>query len=331
MPRYRHRFGLCLLSALLLLFSFTPATGTFASTETGIGAAPVQQAKLLPPDITAKSAIVVEYPSGRILYQKDAQTRRPNASTTKILTAIMALEYGKLEEEVVISPRDVVRGSKMGLRGGERQTLRNLLYGLMLPSGNDAAMTIARYLDAKAGSSAAGKDPVNRFASMMNARAVEMGLQDTHFANPHGLDAKGHYSSAYDLASLTWYAMHYDLFNEIVRMPAYEAPGHPLKNLNKLIGQYPGADGVKTGYTGRAGLCLVASATRNGKRVIAVVLNAPKWVEDSEALLDYGFAALAASPKQTGAQKLNIAKRGFGQPALYWAGVVGKHFIGRWN
>lgn len=302
MPGYRSRLGLCLLSALVLLVSFVPAAGSRAAT--------VRQGKKLQlPEITAKAAIVVEYPSGRILYQKEAHARLAPASTTKLLTAIMALEYGKLDDEVLVSPNDVVRGSKMGLRGGERQTLRNLLYGLMLPSGNDAAMTIARYLDARSGSAAAGKDPVSRFASMMNARAAELGLRDTHFVNPHGLDGKGHYSSAYDLASLTWHAMHYDLFNQIVRQPNYEAPGHPLKNLNKLIGEYPGADGVKTGYTRRAGLCLVSSATRNGKRVIAVVLNAPKWVEDSTALLDYGFAALAATPRQIGVPKLNIAKR----------------------
>lgn len=296
------RLGLRLLSGLVLLVSLLPFAGSQAAS--------LRQTKPRPPEITARSAIVVEYPSGRILYQKDSHVRLAPASTTKLLTAIMALEYGKLDEEVTVSARDIVRGSKMGLRGGERQTLRNLLYGLMLPSGNDAAMTIARYLDAKAGSSAAGKEPVNRFASMMNARAVELGLQDTHFVNPHGLDGKGHYSTAYDLASLTWHAMHYDLFNQIVRQPNYEAPGHTLKNLNKLLEEYPGADGVKTGYTGRAGLCLVSSATRNGKRVIAVVLNAPKWVEDSTALLDYGFASLAASSRQANAPRLHIAKHG---------------------
>ncbi len=302
MPGFHSRLGLLLLSALVLFVSFLPAAGpSYAAT--------VAQSKPLPPEITARAAIVVEYPSGRILYQKDARTRVAPASTTKLLTAIMALEYGNLDEEVVVAPTDLVRGSKMGLRSGERQTMRNLLYGLMLPSGNDAAMTIARHLGEQAGSSAAGNDPVSRFSSMMNARAAELGLRDTHFVNPHGLDKKDHYSSAYDLASLTWYAMHYPLFNQIVRQPNYDAPGHPLKNLNKLIGEYPGADGVKTGYTRRAGLCLVSSATRNGKRVIAVVLNAPEWVEDSTALLDYGFASLAVQPKQPGAPKLNIAKR----------------------
>ena len=250
----------------------------------------------------------MEYPSGRILYQKAAHDRLPMASTTKIATAILAMEYGKLNEVVTVGPKDLVRGSKMGLRDGEQQTLKNLLYGLMLPSGNDAAMTIARHL----GTVAAPKgmstgDPMRTFVAMMNTRVERMGLKDTHFANPHGLDAKGHYSSAYDLVSLTWHAMHFDTFNQIVKQPSYSAPGHPLKNINKLIGSYSGADGVKTGYTRRAGLCLISSATRNGKRVIAVVLNAPKWTEDSAALLDYGFASLAASAKSSGAAQLGIA------------------------
>ena len=149
---------------------------------------------------------------------------------------------------------------------------------------------------------------VGRFARAMDAESELLGLRDSHWRNPHGLDAKGHYSSAYDLASMTWYAMHDDLFNQIVRQENYDAPGHKLKNLNKMLTRYVGAEGVKTGYTGRAGLCLVASATRDGKRVISVVLNDPKLYDESAALLDYGFARLAAAPVTMG-EKLAIAGR----------------------
>jgi D-alanyl-D-alanine carboxypeptidase len=153
-------------------------------------------------------------------------------------------------------------------------------------------------------------EPVKYFVGMMNKRAADFGLPNTHFVNPHGLDARGHYSSAYDLASLTWYAMRFPLFNEIVRHADYETPGHPLKNTNKMLTRYTGAEGVKTGYTGRAGLCLITSATRNGRRLISVVLNAPKWVEDSSGLLDYGFARLQAGPVRT--QTLAITRRASG-------------------
>jgi D-alanyl-D-alanine carboxypeptidase (penicillin-binding protein 5/6) len=199
---------------------------------------------------------------------------------------------------VVVSQRDLVRGSKMGLRTGETQTVRNLLYGLMLPSGNDAAMALGRHLATKAGAGTSAA----AFAGLMNKKVAALGLKNSHFVNPHGLDAKGHYSSAYDLASMTWYAMHNDLFNEIVKQENYDAAGHKLKNLNKLLTRYSGAEGVKTGYTGRAGSCLVASATRDGKRVISVVLNDPKMYDESAVLLDYGFAKLAAMQVGTGEQ-----------------------------
>jgi serine-type D-Ala-D-Ala carboxypeptidase (penicillin-binding protein 5/6) len=295
MPLYRVRRTLLMIAGLFLIIS---------TASLPVQAAPPQQG-MPAPEISAKAAIVVEYPSGRILYQKAPHQRVAPASTTKIATAIMALEYGKLDEVVTVSSRDLMRGSKMGLRSGERQTLRDLFYGLMLPSGNDAAMTIARHIGSK--SSRPSQDSMSVFMARMNARVARMGLKDSYFVNPHGLDRRGHISSAYDLASLTWYAMHFDLFNEAVRQPAYNAPGHELKNLNKLIGQYRGADGVKTGYTRAAGLCLIGSATRNGKRVITVVLNAPEWTKDSAALLDYGFARLASSPRSKSDPTLGVA------------------------
>ena len=263
------------------------------------------------PQTGAKAAIVVEYPSGRVLYQKEPHARLPQASTTKIMTAILAIEYGNLNDVVTIMPSDVVRGSSMGLKAGERQTLRSLLYGLMLPSGNDAAMAIARHVATQVEMRfppAKRQEPVSYFILMMNTRAKQLGLKDTHFVNPHGLDAIGHYSSAYDLASLTWHAMRYKTFNDVVSQPSYTVPGHALRNINKMLALYPGAQGVKTGYTGRAGLCLVTSATRNQRELISVVLNAPQWTADSTALLDYGFAQLAAAPVSRTAQRLGIAR-----------------------
>jgi D-alanyl-D-alanine carboxypeptidase (penicillin-binding protein 5/6) len=237
--------------------------------------------------------------------------RMAPASLTKILTAILVLEQGNLEDVVTVAPEDLVGESSMGVVAGEQQTLHNLLYGLLLPSGNDAAMAIARSMGAKSqAKEGASSDSIGRFADMMNARVAQLGLTDSQFKNPHGLDTEGHYSTAYDLASLTWYALHFPTFNEIVRQVGYDAPGHPLLNTNEMLTRYPGADGVKTGWTDGCGLCLVTSASRDGKRLISVVLNAPHWYQDSAAILDYGFAKLAATPLDTSAEVLSVSKRG---------------------
>lgn len=265
-----------------------------------------------PPDVGAHEAIVVEYPTGRILYAKDEHERMSPASLTKVLTAILALEYGNLNDVVTASPDDLVGESTMGLVSGEQQTLHDLLYGMMLPSGNDAAMAIARHLGSTIGASikSDSNDPIVRFAAMMNARVQQLGLQDTHFVTPHGLDSEAHYSTAYDLASLSWYALHIPQFNEIVSQSYYEAPGHALQNTNEMLTRYPGADGIKTGWTDGCGLCLITSATRDGHRLIAVVLNAPNWWVDSATILDYGFAKLAVNPADPRAEVLSVSKSG---------------------
>lgn len=250
------------------------------------------------PDINALSAIVVEYPSGRILYTRNEHQRMPPASLTKIMTAILALEYGNQDDVITATPDDIVGESAMGLVAGEQQTLHNLMYGMLLPSGNDAAMTIARHLGSTVGAGIkdAGTDPIGRFAVMMNVRVQQLGLQDTHFLNPHGLDTEGHYSSAYDLASMAWYALHIPEFNAVVSQATYEAPGHSLLNTNEMLSRYQGADGIKTGWTDGCGLCLVTSASRGGHRLISVVLNDATWYSDSATILDYGFARLAGDP-----------------------------------
>ncbi|HEX8598690.1 MAG TPA: D-alanyl-D-alanine carboxypeptidase family protein [Chloroflexia bacterium] len=297
----RARTGAVCLLLLLLISSL----GRVA------GAAPAGQEALPEPEIGARAAIVVEYPSGRILYSRAMHDQLAPASTTKILTAILALEYGKLDEVFTVVDEDLVGESSMGLGSGERQTLLDLIYGMMLPSGNDASMVVARGLAGKAASAEdSPNDPLARFSTLMNTRVEQLGLRNSRFVNPHGLDMEGHYSSAYDLASLSWYAMHFPAFNEVAKQVSHEAPGHYLLNTNEMLTRYEGADGIKTGWTDEGGLCLVTSATRDGRRLIAVVLNAPRWYADSAALLDYGFAKLAAAPVDTGAEALDITRRG---------------------
>jgi D-alanyl-D-alanine carboxypeptidase (penicillin-binding protein 5/6) len=245
---------------------------------------------ICPPQTAAKAAIVMDQQSGRILYEKNINEKLPMASTTKIMTILLALEYGNLNDIVTISKRACnVGGSSIWLSPGEKITLDNLLYGLMLNSGNDAATAIAEHIGGS----------VENFVHMMNLKASEIGASNTHFVTPSGLDIdiNDHYTTAYDLALITRYAFNnYEKFAQIVSTKEKTIPwyghdwGRYLKNKNKLLWQYDGADGVKTGYTKKAGRCLVSSATRNGHRLIAVVLNSgPMW-EDSEKMLDYAFA-----------------------------------------
>ncbi len=273
-------------------------------------AAPARQAA--PPDVTAPEAIVVEYPSGKVLYAKNIHKRVPEASTTKTMTALLVLQRVALTDVVTATADDLVGESTMGLQEGEQQTVLNLLYGLMLPSGNDAAMVLARHVGSSL-TEPADAGPVARFVALMNEQAAQMGLADTHFMNPHGFDDPNHYSSAYDLASITWYDLHNPTFNQVVDTSFKDVPGHSLQNTNELLTRYPGADGVKTGWTDIAGNCLVASATRNGRRLVAVVLGEPHgytW-DDTSALLDYGFSQDGSAATDT----LTIARR---SELLWW-------------
>jgi serine-type D-Ala-D-Ala carboxypeptidase (penicillin-binding protein 5/6) len=223
--------------------------------------------------------------SGAVLYGKDADVRSHPASLTKIATAVIALREGNLDAQVTsdVDYHDLPGSSVMGLVRGDVFTLRDLLYGLMLPSGNDAAMVIGRHL--------AGVD--DAFVAKMNELALRTGLSDTQFANPHGLTSREHYTTALDLAVLSRYAMSVPGFQHLALSKDWTAYGsRPLafQNLNSLPGVYPGADGIKIGYTGRAGQTMVASASRNGHRVYVVILNAPNRDADAIALLDWAFA-----------------------------------------
>lgn len=237
---------------------------------------------------SAKAAVVIDVKTGRILYSKNPDQKLPMASTTKIMTVLVAIESGKLNEKVTVSSKaSHTEGSSIYLKEGERITVEELLYGIMLRSGNDAATAVAEHI----GGSVSG------FAKLMNEKAKQIGAFNTSFANPHGLDDPDHYTTAYDLALITSYALRNPKFAEIVSTKQKTISGPPdvnwdrgMKNKNKMLWQYQGGDGVKTGYTKKAGRCLVSSATRDNWQLCSVVLNCgPMW-QDSSALLDYCFS-----------------------------------------
>ncbi|MFI5268444.1 MAG: D-alanyl-D-alanine carboxypeptidase family protein [Chloroflexota bacterium] len=241
------------------------------------------------PPLSAKSAILLDFASGQVLFGKAIHQRLPPASTTKIMTALLTLEQSQLPAEATISPLAAGQiGTRMGLDAGERFTVHDLLYGLLLPSGNDAAVALAQQ-DAPT---------VQAFVARMNAKAKELGLADTHFVNPHGLDDPAHLSSANDLAQLARYALRTEpLFDQYVSTAHFTiaaGPGHPafdLTNLNQLLGSYRGSDGVKTGTTPAAGQVLVGSATRSGHRLLVVLMASDDRYADAGAMLDKGFAS----------------------------------------
>ncbi len=246
--------------------------------------APVRLLDRPPPEIGAAAAVVLDEASLGVLYDHYAHERRAPASLTKIATAILAAERGDLEEVVSIDVDglNMGRSTVMGLIPGDEFTLRDLLYGLMLPSGNDAALAIARHIS---GSEVA-------FAEEMTALAWRLGLTDSTFTNPHGLGGTNHRTTAYDLAVLSRYLMTFPDLAEIVAARSWTAEGSrtiSMWTLNSLLHTYPGADGLKTGYTRRAGPTIAVSAVRDGHRLYVVVLDSPTREADAAALLDWAF------------------------------------------
>lgn len=238
-------------------------------------------------NISGKSAILIEADSGKIIYEKNADLRLPMASTTKIMTGILAIENNNLSDIVKIPPCAVgIEGSSIYLKEGESLSVRQLLEALLLESANDASVALA-YKTA---------GDVSHFAELMNEKATELGLTNTHFANPHGLDDDEHYTTASDLSKIARYAMQNPVFAEIVStkkstIPLNNGEGtRMLVNHNKLLRSYKGANGIKTGYTKRCGRCFVSSAEVDGVRLICVTLNAPNDWRDHTTLLDYGFS-----------------------------------------
>ena len=234
----------------------------------------------------AKSEILIEAKTGRVLYESNAHEALPMASTTKIMTALVALENGDANDVVTTGKNAYgVPGTSIYLGLGEQLTLEQMLYGLMLASGNDAAVAIAEHIGGS----------IEDFCRMMTARAAEIGCENTVFTTPHGLPADGHHTTAWDLALIAREAMKNPVFREIVSTQRASLPwaGHEysrvLTNKNKLLSTYAGALGVKTGYTKAAGRCLVFAAERDGLELIGAVLNCPDWFDEAAALLDQGF------------------------------------------
>ncbi len=247
-----------------------------------------------PEELSAASALLMDGDTGAILFARNHRERRPPASTTKIMTALLILEEGRLNDKVVITERaTAVGGTGLGLKRGQRITLRDLLWAILLKSANDAALAAAEYVG--------GTE--ERFVARMNSKARSLGMEGTHFTNPHGLDNPEHFSTAYDLALLARQAQRNPTFARMVQTREVRleietgrkgrvVKRRLLRTHNRLLGQFFGADGVKTGYTERAGRCLVASATRGEHQLIAVLLNdSYRWTE-AAVLLEYGFDLL---------------------------------------
>lgn len=277
----------------IIIFCFMPIY-TFAAT----------------PSTSARGAVLMEVETGRVLYEKNPHEKMPMASTTKIMTAILALEKGNLSDIVTVSRNaSGVEGSSLYLAVDEKLTLEQLLYGLMLRSGNDAAVAIAEHIGGS----------VEEFAKMMNKKAREIGAFNTNFVNPHGLHHKDHYTTAYDLALISAYAMKNPKFVEIASTKYYKIPwpGQPwdraLKNKNALLWDYEGANGIKTGYTKASGRCLATAALRENMQLVCVVLNCQPWFDDSMAILDYGFKEYKPHEVLSSGDKLGIipVKDGF--------------------
>ena len=257
-----------ILVVLFLFFSFSFVTYGISEAE-----------------ISAASAVLMDADTGEILFQKDAYAKRSMASTTKIMTSLLAVESGKLDDTVILKEKIYIEGTALGLDKGDKLTLRTLCYGMLLESGNDAAVLTGIYL--------AGTE--EKFSSLMNEKAAEIGMKNTNFVTASGLDDPDHYTSAYDMALLGCYAVKNPVFKEICSTGSYKAEYiYPDKtqhfsNHNRLLGSCEGVFGIKTGFTKKSGRCLVSACERDGKVLVAVTLKAPDDWNDHRKLYDYGY------------------------------------------
>ena len=270
---------ICLFFVAIFLLSILVTGMSFAYDKSSIALAESYQT-------SAKAMCIMETSSKRVLASKNQETKLAMASTTKIMTAITAIESGiELDKPFEISPKAVgVSGTSLYLRKGEKFTLRDLLYGLMLISGNDASVAIGEYVGGS----------LTKFVDMMNDKAREIGALNSHFDNTHGLDSKTHYTTAYDLALITSYAMSNETFKEIVstkniKITNSDGKTRYLKNKNRLLNSLEGCNGVKTGFTDDAGRCLVTSCQRDGMDIVCVVLNCGPMFEESTQLINKAF------------------------------------------
>lgn len=265
--------------------------GIFAAVLILLGTArfKIQSVSAEQPQVSARAAVLISADTGEIVWAHDPEKKLPMASTTKIMTALLCIESGGLDEQFVVDSQAIkVEGSSMGLREGDIVTKYVLCCGMLLPSGNDAANAAAVRI---AGS-------IDKFAELMNDRARKMGLSKTFFVTPSGLEGEGHGSSAYDMAILAREALRNDIFRDICSKSSIKLefgdPPYPrwLKNTNKLLGMYEGTYGVKTGFTDEAGRCLVSACERDGRSLICVTLNDRNDWNDHMALYDLGFSSV---------------------------------------
>lgn len=239
------------------------------------------------PKLNSRIGLIYDRASGRILYEKNGNKQTPMASTTKIMTAIVVLEKSNLTDVVTIDAKSAgTGGSRLGLKKNDKITVKDLLYGLMLKSGNDAAVALAVHIGGS----------IERFAELMNQKAKELGLVNSHFVVPHGLDMEGHYTTAYELAKMADYALNIEKFKEIVGTKTYTVTinGQPkvISNTNELLGNLNGVYGIKTGFTNGAGRCLVSACKRDDLDIITVVIGADtkKYrTSDSMQLIEYAY------------------------------------------
>ena len=279
------------------------------------------------PEVSAQSAVVLTADTGTVLFEKDGHTPRPVASTTKIMTALLALEAAQERGDPLVDITQemvAVEGSSMGLQAGDSISLTGLAAGMLLASGNDAANAAALYLEGS----------LESFAARMNQRAAALGMEDTHFVTPSGLDGEdaqglGHLSTAYDMALLARAALEDQAFRQLCSSPSLAVEfAEPVKrvtytNHNKLLTQYQGCVGVKTGFTKEAGRCLVSAAEQDGALLIAVTLNAPNDWEDHTALLDYGFSQVEPYQLAGGDVRLTVPVVGSPEEAVSLRGSNG--------
>lgn len=254
---------------------------------------------------SAASAVLIEQRSGRVIYEQAADEERLIASITKIMTAVVALEHGELQMPYTVTAQDMAEGSSMYLKPGDQLRLEELLYGLMLVSGNDAALAVAHCVSGD----------TEEFVALMNDTAARLGMEHSHFANPNGLDAEGHYSSARDMAVLAAYALANHDFRRIVSTASVTIGERYLANHNKLLRLCEGCIGVKTGFTKAAGRTLVSAAQRDGMTLVCVTLNDGNDWNDHMALLDYGFSAYRLETAVAGGRILSSVLVRGGAPA----------------
>jgi D-alanyl-D-alanine carboxypeptidase len=262
-------------------------------------------------DVTATAFVVLYVTTDRVVYERNSSTQLAPASLTKLMTALLVFERGDLESIVTIEPRDLVGDATMGLAAGEEVSVTDLLWGLLVPSGNDAAMALARHVGGSMGG----------FVELMNARAAELGLLQTHFANPHGLDALGHVSSAADLLTITQLLWKYPLFRAIVGTASITQAGHPLVNTNEWLTEFPGVTGIKTGTTDTAGECLIASVERDGHTILLVVLGSEARYRDAERL--YEAYETAYRRTAVNGRELSILNRVYGADGVWYVQPAG--------